>query len=321
MMGTFQASRLLVLIAAAAAIALPFHPDRARSAEPPAQDSTTQGSSSNSRQGMDSVTIEAARERLLKRQISEFVAGFVFRYGNDSLARWNTPICPLVAGLPSERGEFILARVSQIARDSHAPLAGEHCRPNFFVVVTDNPDHLVEKWSQRDRGLLNTCNGMGYVKAFLHSRQPVRVYYNGKFHASEGTGRDVSSFDLVGSSLDFHFGQCTYGGAELGTRLRYSDVQELTSVIIVVDSRHTTNLNMGQLSDYVAMVGLAQVRPDADTSKAPTILSLFGEADPRPQGLSPWDQSFLHSLYTTNQSSVLQVSMIKTGMFEQIAGR
>jgi hypothetical protein len=294
MVGAFQARRLLVLVAAAA-IALPFHPDGARSAEPPAQDPATLSSSSDSRQGMDSVTVEAQRDGQLKSQISEFVAGFVFRYGNDSLARWNTPICPLVAGLPSERGEFILARVSQVARDSHAPLAAEHCTPNLFVIDTDNPDLLLEKWSQRHRGLLNTCNGMGYIKAFLHSRQPVRVYYNGKCRYSSG-------------------------GAVMGSHMRYTDVQELTSVIIVVDSQRTTDLNIGQLADYVAMVGLAQVRADADSGEAPSILSLFGKPDPRPQGLSRWDQSFLHGLYTTNQSSVLQLITIKTSMFKQIGG-
>jgi hypothetical protein len=294
MMGTFQARRLLVLVAAAAAIALPFHPGGARSAEPPAQDPATPGSSSDSRQGMDSVTVEAKRDGQLKSQISEFIAGLVVRYGNGSLERWNTPICPLVAGLPSERGEFILARISQIARDSHAPLAAEHCKPNLSVIVTDNPDLLVEEWSQRNRGLLNTCNGMGYIKAFLHSRQPVRVYYNGKCHPTAGN--------------------------ELVSRLRYSAVQELASVIIVVDSRRTTDLDIGQLADYVAMVGLAQVRADADSSEAPSILSLFGKPDPRPQGLSPWDQSFLHGLYTTNPSSALQVSTIRTSMFKQIGG-
>jgi hypothetical protein len=325
MIGTVQTRRLWVLLAAVAAIALPFHPDSARSAEPPAQDSTTAGSSSNSRPGIATVTIDAQRQRQLELQISNFVSGLVVKYLNDSLERWDSPICPLVAGLTSEQGEFILARVSQIARDSHAPLAGEHCKPNFFVVLSDNPDRLVEKWSQRDKRLFNTCreiiNGKGPINEFLHSRQPVRVFYNGRFRSSSGADRDISALDLIGSSLDFHFGPCKFGGAELGTRLRYSDVQDLTSVIIVVDSRRTTDLNMGQLADYVAMVGLAQIRPNADMGTAPTILSVFGKADPRPQGLSPWDQSFLHSLYTTNQSSVLQVSMIKTDMFEQIAGR
>jgi hypothetical protein len=91
----------------------------------------------------------------------------------------------------------------------------------------------------------------------------------------------------------------------MGSHMRYTDVQNLTSVIIVVDSQRTTDLGIGQLANYVAMVGLAQVRADADSGEAPSILSLFGKTDPRPKGLSPWDQSFFHGLYTTNRSSVL----------------
>lgn len=317
MIVTVQARRFLVLMAAAAAITLPLHPDRARSAEPPAQDSTTRGSPSDSRKEIDTVTIKAERERQLKRQIGHFVSGIIVTYMNDSLERWNFPICPLVAGLPSERGEFILARVSQIARDSHAPLADEHCKPNFFVVVTDDPDLLVQKWIKHDRNLVNTCDGMGYVREFLHSRQPVRVFYNAKFRSVDGRDRDLSSLSLLGFNLQMYFSSCVASGVA-GTRLSYGAVQELSSVIMVVDIRRTTNLNIGQLSDYIAMVGLAQIRPNADTGTAPTILSVFGDTDPRPQGLSPWDQSFLHTLYTTNQSSVFQVNMIKTGMFEQM---
>jgi hypothetical protein len=320
MIGLVQARRLLSLMAAATAIALAFHPDSARCAEPPTQETTTRSASSDTQQGPDTVTIEAQRQRELKRQISKFVSSAVFTYMYDSLERWNTPICPLVAGLSKERGEFLLARVSQIARDSRAPLAAEHCKPNLFVVVTDNPDLLVEKWSKRDRGMLSSCNGMGYVKAFLHSGQPVRAYYNARFSSSDRVERDPSMLDVIGLHFDFSSNPCVAAGAA-GSRLTYGAVQALTSVIIVVDSRRTTNLNMGQLADYVAMVGLAQIRADADTGTAPTILRLFREADLRPQGLSPWDQSFLYSLYTTRQSSVLEVTSIKARMFEQIVGR
>ena len=98
-------------------------------------------------------------------------------------------------------------------------------------------------------------------------------------------------------------------------------MQELTSVIIVVDGRQITTINMGQLADYIAMLGLAQIRVQADTGAAPSILHLFQEPDPRPLGLSPWDEAFLHSLYTTDQSSVLQVPITEDRMFKQIAGR
>jgi len=319
MICTVHPWRLLIFMATVATIALPFRLDSARSAAVSAQEATTRSSPSETSSTTDTVTIEARREKELKRQITKFVSGAVFTYLNDSLERWDTPICPLVAGLPKERGEFILSRVSEIARDSHAPLGPEHCKPNLYVVVTDNPDFLLRKWSKRDRRMFNTCNGMGYVKEFLHSRQPVRVYYNAKF-SSAGGEREASGLELDDLSLDLPLSGCVASGAA-GTRLRYGAVQELTSVIIVVDSRHTTQLNMGQLADYIAMVGLAQIRVDADTGTAPSILRLFRETDPQLRGLSPWDQAFLQSLYATSQSSVLEVTMIKRRMFEQIVGR
>ena len=307
----------LFTFAAVVTAALLLLASSARAAENSAQEAATQSPPRETRSTLDTVTINADREREIRRQINKFVSGAVFTYLNDSLERWNRPVCPLVAGLPPERGEFILARVSQIARDSNAPLGSEHCKANLYIVVTDIPDLLLEKWSKRDRRMFNTCNGMGYVREFLHSRQPVRVFYKAKF-SSGGSQRDASALELNGLHIDFE-NECTASGAA-GTRLSYGAIQELTSVIIVVDSRQTPNRNMGQLADYIAMVGLAHIRVKADTGTAPSILHLFRESDALPQGLSPWDAAFLHSLYATTQSSVLEVTMIKRRMFDQILG-
>jgi hypothetical protein len=269
---------------------------------------------------MDAVTVEAKRERELKREISHFVSSFDVTYLNAPLERWNSPICPLVAGLSSERGEFILARLSQIARDSHAPLAAEHCQPNLYVVVTGDPDLLVEKWTKRDRRMFDSCNGFGYVREFLHSRQPIRVFYNATLRSSDGAHRDPAALEVAGLTLDFSLNSCVSAGVA-GSRLIYGAVRALSAVVIVVDGTRIARLNMGQLADYVSMVGFAQIRLDANTGNAPTILGLFHEPDSPPQGLSLWDRSFLESLYTTDQSSVLQVNAIKARMFEKIAGR
>jgi len=264
----------------------------------------------------ETVTIQAQRQEL-RHQIGRFVSRVVVTYMNDSLERWDTPICPLVAGLSSERGEFILARISQIANTAHAPLAPEHCRPNFYVVLTANPDLLVRKWWKRDRNLVNTCNGMGYVREFMRARGPVRVWYNTHFLSSDGAQLSAQSISLDIAGLNLDPCASATNRAE-AARLRYSQVQALSSVIIVIDTRRTTHLNIGQLADYIAMIGLAQIRLDADTGTAPTILRLFRASDRLPQGLSPWDQAFLHSLYTTDQTNVLQISTIKTSMLQQI---
>ena len=87
------------------------------------------------------------------------------------------------------------------------------------------------------------------------------------------------------------------------------------SVIVVVDLRRTEGMELGPLTDYVAMMSLAQIRQNSDLGDAPTILRLFDETDSAgAQGLSPWDQAFLKSLYGTDSGSFLQLSGIKLGM-------
>jgi hypothetical protein len=308
--------RLLAFLAMVSAMALQLPANSARSAEPPSQDSTTAGLSRETRSTPDTVTIQARRNREIKRQIRNFVTGGVVTQLDESLQRWNQPICPVVAGLPSKSAEFILARMIQVARDSHAPFGSEHCKLNLVVVATKDPDLLVEKWYKRFRGLFNTCNGLGPVKKFLHSRQPVRVYYNAISTSTDGPGLGAL---VLGANVP-STGDCRSTGG-VGTWLHHGSVQELTSVIIVVDGTQITKINMGQLADYIAMVGLAQIRVQADTGTAPSILHLFQGPDPQPLGLSPWDKAFLQSLYTTDQSSVLEVPIIEDRMFQQIVGR
>jgi hypothetical protein len=309
--------RLLALLAIVSAIALQLPINRARSAEPASQDAATPVPSRETTSTPDTVIIQARKDREIKRQITEFVSGGVVTYFNDSLERWNQPICPMVAGLPSKPAEFIRARVSQVANDSHAPLGAEHCKPNLVVAITTDPDLLIEKWYKRFPGLFNTCNGLGPVKSFLHSRQPVRVFYNAKFASAGGP----SAGDLIFNGVHAPTRSDCFTTTTLGTYLHRGAVQELTSVIIVVDGRQTTMINMGQLADYVAMIGLAEIRVQADMGTAPSILHLFQGSDPQPLGLSPWDEVFLHSLYTTEQSSVLEVPIIENRMFKQIVGR
>ena len=322
MICTVQARRLLVLMAVAAATASLFLPEAARSAESlaPTQDSASPDSPADSRKAIDTVTVEGRREA--KRQIDAFVYGILVTYTNESLMRWDAPICPMIGGLPGDQGEYIVARLSEVARDVHAPLAdaGKPCHPNLIVAVTDEPDAVAEHWVKHDYTRLNTCNGLGYVKDFLKSQRPVRVYYNGKFRPNDGENSpDIGAYSVIGLNLDLQFGPCTYAtGVAIGTRLRYGGVQDLHSVIILVDGRRAASLNIGQLADYITMVGLAQIRADANTGTAPTILSVFDSPGSAPEALSPWDESFLRGLYTTKQSSVIQTSLIKTSMFQQL---
>jgi hypothetical protein len=123
---------------------------------------------------LDTVTVEGQRERKqVEREVNEFVFAVAVRSLHDSLSRWNTPICPLVAGLPKEQGEFVLARLSQIATEAKAPLAGEHCKANFYLIVTPQPEVLLRKWQARDPRMFDSRNGMGHLRSVLDT--PLRI--------------------------------------------------------------------------------------------------------------------------------------------------
>jgi len=186
---------------------------------------------------LPSVTVEAQRQReQLKHDVDGFVATAIVQshYG-ESLERWtHEPVCPLVSGLKKERGEFVLARLSEIARAAGAPLGAENCKPNFFVIV-----------SQVTRDIL--------------------------------------------------------------------------SAIVVVDPTKILDLNFGQLTDYIAMIGLAEVDLDKDLGDAPTILSLFrNPAGSRPLEMTPWDRALLHALYNTSHKDKMQLSEMQTAALNEI---
>jgi hypothetical protein len=80
---------------------------------------------------LDTITVEAAREReMVVQQVNKFVSGIAVARRDQSLANWQReiPICPLVAGLPREDGEYMLMRLSKIAASVGAPLAGQSCQ-------------------------------------------------------------------------------------------------------------------------------------------------------------------------------------------------
>jgi len=272
---------------------------------------------------VDTVTVEATKRKEVEREVSHFVSSVPKRYLEDSLSRWNTAICPLVAGLTHDQGEFVLARLSQIATSAKAPLAGEHCKPNFYVVVTQEPDRLLKKWHARDRHMFVTRNGQGYINDFLHTPRPVRIWYNADFLSPERgpISPDALASALVGTGLGLtlQMNDIPTNTTAAPGRLSHTLVQTLSSVIVIVDANRVHGLNFGQLTDYIGMAGLAEVNLDAQVS-VPTILTVFRDNQEHPpQGLSGWDQAFLHSLYNVNQASVVQLPMMKASMLKSIA--
>lgn len=276
--------------------------------------------------GLPGITIQGSRERQeLRHQVDEFVAAVIVRPSDETLLRWNTPICPLVAGLPRDLGEFILEHISAAALDARAPLAGMKCRPNLYVVASTVPELLLKKWWDREPRMYDVRNGIQPVRSFIESKRPVRAWYNSVLGCGSGApaisgGTSLAMAGVVttgGGSSDFSAGApvCTDG---VDTHLSYADVQSISSAIVVIDLHRLQKMTIQQLADYVALVGLADVRLDADPGSAPSILRLFASHATAPPGLTPWDQALLYSLYDTRQADKQQVQEMEVTMVRRI---
>jgi hypothetical protein len=259
---------------------------------------------------LDTITVEAARHReVVERQVKAFVAQIAAKPYDSSLARWQTvvPICPLVAGLSREDGEYILARVSKIAAAAGAPLAPEHCKPNLYIVVSADPDALLKAWNKRDVRMFGDESDQGgtKIRKFLNSNSPIRVWYNAELYSEEGTplGNAEGRVNLRATA----------------TRIAFNETRDLTSALIMVDGPRARGVSFGQIASYIAMIGLAEIRAEADVANAPTILQLFSRpGNERPSGLSTWDEAFLKALYHTEHTDKQQLAEIKTAMVQEI---
>lgn len=236
-------------------------------------------------------TVEA-QQTILKERVQTFVRTITRNSGfsdQESQVRWNTPICFLAAGWGDEDQSSVLTRLAQIGAAAATPLAEKGCTPNFVVVSTAEPDQVINAWYAKNKRLFGNASPL-QIRHFLDSNRsrPVRIWRNidiGRV-ATTRFGHFVPSNSHADPSP-------FAGNSPLG----------FLSVFEIIDANRTAGVDLHQLTDYVAMMGLSNIDIDVDVGDAPSILQLFSPAKSAALGLSNWDAAYLTALYQTDQSS------------------
>jgi hypothetical protein len=263
-----------------------------------------------SKSSIDAAAVVTGRDRAtIERNVRNFVNAIAVKPGDESLARWQAqiPLCPLVAGMPNSDGEYVLSRISKIATAAGAPLAPAHCKGNFYIIVTSDPEGMLKAWMKRDVRMFGDETDQGSTKIREFSAaSPVRVWYNTDFYNADGTP--------LGNNADTRTNL-----SARATRIEFNNYRALSSVIAIVDARRMKDVSFGQVAAYVGMVGLVQIRPAANVTETPSILNLFAGAGKAPPGLTTWDESFLKAVYGTRITDRSQLADIKTAMVQDVA--
>ena len=210
------------------------------------------------------------------------------------LPGWRDKVCPQVSGLTQQQGEFILARLSDIARAAGVRVADHDCRPNIFIYVTDRPRDLLKSMEKQNPIGMFGRRGLPYlIDQFIDTPRPVRVWYNVE----------------EGPAVSFQYA--------------------FAGVLVVADRAQLQHVSFGQLADYLGMVSFAEIKPGAHVGDDPTILNLFdGGPQAAPSRMSDWDQIFLKTLYDTEtwptpfkwrNTYCCELHELATNMFDHIS--
>lgn len=254
---------------------------------------------------IESVEVIAKREAL-RNAIRAFVSN-VTRADGENLARWRQPICPSVAGVTREQGEFVRSRILEIAATAGAPFSlDEKCRSNLLVILTPEPDQLWKGWRARFPKMFSSESAQ-VIEHVLAATRPVRVWHNAMLNNADGTSPITSPTKSPEYRLK-------------DSRLMSSVAEDSVSVVVVADTTRTGSATFGQLADYVAMVSLARVDLDADFASSPTILRLFAEPSLESVStrLTNWDQAFLKALYGTRNPLLRPRAVIATSTAQDL---
>jgi glucose/arabinose dehydrogenase len=227
------------------------------------------------------------------------------------VARWNSAICPLVAGLSRQDGQQVFDEFTEVLAAAHIALGKVGCRPNFFILATTQPAAVLKGlWH---RSVNRFGDSIAQAHKFIDTPRPIRLWYNAA--PVDGDGSPPSPFG-DGTGMD---GVPTFI-AHLPSQFKFVVVPDVVSVIAVIDLPRVIGFEWRQLADYIAMSGLTKMNPDADLGRVPTILRLFAaEPGARPREWSDWDRSFVEALYGTDASDKHQRVAVSRLMFRALS--
>lgn len=240
----------------------------------------------------------------------------------NQLARWDDDICLRLAGLGPEQGQYVVDRVSQRAAAVGLSAGGSQCNPNVFVFFAADADAFTRRLVDEQKPLFAYYHeehvvtlGRDALTDFAETSRPVRWWHVTQVRGADGTrlGSDQAGNSSPPPPTEMQARADGFTGLQAvrsnGSRTRAPERQDFNRAIIVVDGPRVAAYPMHAIADYIAMVTLAQIDPNARVESYPTILNLFADdADAAPAGMTDWDTAYLNGLYrsTRNAASATQ---------------
>jgi len=209
------------------------------------------------------------------------------RLSDGRVSRRGPELCPVVAGAAKDVNGYVRSRLRQVAGDVGLRFEARKCYPNLLILFSREPEAMLQQARQRGKIRYDMVS-IPRIDRFKANANPVRwLSYTGEIPAyGDIAPGGVVSGDNSGvlnvRAVDSHIIQ------PVASRLHYS--------LVVVDARKVDGVEIAALADYVSLVALADIRPDATQPDQASILNLFAEPG-GPKRMTASDQAYLRGLY------------------------
>lgn len=273
-----------IFVSAALSAALLMQQAAPAAMAPAAEDQTT----------VEGVTV-TAKSKPDQEAIEAFVGSVAAETGTKRLGRWDRKICPGVIGMRNDYARLMLDRIAETALEIGLEVGEPGCKANMIVIATAESDKLARDMVDKYADAFAKYDGgirprRKKLDAFIVSPEPVRWW-----HVTRRTNADGQRYDL-GDSVSVR---------DVG-RIKATTREDFDRVIIILDVTRIGKVKYVSLADYIAMVGLAQVDPEADTASVATVLNLFSDREAGltpPETMTSWDKAYLKGLYAARRDA------------------
>lgn len=251
--------------------------------------------------------------RTLDQLIGKFVDEVAEPNRGRGLARWMGGVCVGAANLRPEAAQYIVDRVSTVAEDVGLHTGGPGCSPNLLIVATSDSEILARGMlAARPTAFRMGGGGMdrggAALRDFQNTSRPIRWWQvsmpvdadsGARATRLPGDCEPAACNKSLGGVLGFAPVISVFAASRLHTQI----VDDIFRTVVIVDVDDVSGLTALQIADYIAMVSLAQIDPDADTSAYASILNVFDEGSESPS-LTGWDKAYLAGLYGAERNDL-----------------
>ena len=241
----------------------------------------------------DTITVTGRPAEEVRREAQEFVRAVGVT--DEPVARWVDPVCPDVIGVAPEIAARVQNRIRRIAAEAGIPVAKAKCQSNLLIAFVQGGDEVVKRLAARSPAQFKDVDARH--RAYLYAGEtPIRWWHATQSRTRDGMrdgGNEAPPFAKLTSPGGVPVGgdlQFQYRSSIASTQM----VRALRVATVVVDVDKADGKALDSVTDFAALVGLAEIRP-SDPPPPNSVLNLF--APDGPKELTPLDSNFLAALY------------------------